>query len=291
MSAVQCEVQFQGNADATVGSIVALENLGNFSGSAFVSAVKHELTDGYWSTTINTGLPATSPNEEPAPTTSGIQLGAVKKLEGDPENGGRILVTLAIDSSQQVWARMASFYATSNHGFAFYPEIGDEVVLGLIDNDPSALVILGSLYSKKNPVGNLSNDKNDIKSITTRSGVSIEIDDEHKSIEIKTPGNNSFRLDDEKKEVLLSDQNGNKIQLDASGISFESPKDIYIKANGDINMNAKGNIKIESSFDTSVQAMNIKEHADVGIEIKGNATAELSASGQTTVKGAMVMIN
>jgi hypothetical protein len=29
----------------------------------------------------------------------------------------------------------------------------------------------------------------------------------------------------------------------------------------------------------------------VGAKVKANATAELSAAGQTTVKGAMVMIN
>ena len=36
---------------------------------------------------------------------------------------------------------------------------------------------------------------------------------------------------------------------------------------------------------------NYCKSAAMGAKVKGNATAELSASGQTTVKGAMVMIN
>jgi hypothetical protein len=37
--------------------------------------------------------------------------------------------------------------------------------------------------------------------------------------------------------------------------------------------------------------MNVNHTANVGFSAKGNATAELSASAQTTVKGGIVMIN
>jgi len=37
--------------------------------------------------------------------------------------------------------------------------------------------------------------------------------------------------------------------------------------------------------------LNITQIANVAFTAKGTATAELSASGQTTVKGAMVLIN
>lgn len=37
--------------------------------------------------------------------------------------------------------------------------------------------------------------------------------------------------------------------------------------------------------------MNVKIQAKVGATVKGNATAEISASGQTVVKGAIVRIN
>ena len=48
---------------------------------------------------------------------------------------------------------------------------------------------------------------------------------------------------------------------------------------------------IAAKQDVSLEGLNVKVQAKVGASVKGNATAELSASGQTTVKGAMVMIN
>jgi hypothetical protein len=39
------------------------------------------------------------------------------------------------------------------------------------------------------------------------------------------------------------------------------------------------------------QGLNVACEAQVGFTGKGSATAELSAAGQTTVKGAIVMIN
>ncbi|WP_459613983.1 phage baseplate assembly protein V [Dickeya oryzae] len=50
-----------------------------------------------------------------------------------------------------LWARLASYYASSGIGAQFMPEVGDEVILGYFNNNPSDPVILGSLYSSKNP--------------------------------------------------------------------------------------------------------------------------------------------
>jgi hypothetical protein len=40
-----------------------------------------------------------------------------------------------------------------------------------------------------------------------------------------------------------------------------------------------------------VAGLNVSSDAQVGFSAKGTASAELSAAGQTVVKGAMVMIN
>jgi len=72
---------------------------------------------------------------------------------------------------------------------------------------------------------------------------------------------------------------------------LDSPSDISITAKGKITIDAIGAIDLSSKADVSVKGMNVNHEASVGFVAKGNATAELSASGQTTVKGAMVMIN
>jgi len=76
-----------------------------------------------------------------------------------------------------------------------------------------------------------------------------------------------------------------------SGIVMDSPKDIKISAKGNVNISATSNITLKANADVKVDGLNIVNNAQVGFTGKGSATAEISASGQTTVKGAMVMIN
>ena len=79
--------------------------------------------------------------------------------------------------------------------------------------------------------------------------------------------------------------------MDSGGITLSSSKDIKLTAKGGITMDATSKISGTAKSDISLDGMNVKLQAKVGATVKGNATAELSASGQTTVKGAMVMIN
>jgi hypothetical protein len=119
----------------------------------------------------------------------------------------------------------------------------------------------------------------------------LEMDEDRKSVTLKTPGGNEISICDESKAVHLTDQNGNKISMDASGIRIDSCKDVIINAKSNINLAAVSNIEMRSKADTRIHGMNVIGTADVGMTLKGNATAEISAAGQTVVKGAMVMIN
>ena len=108
---------------------------------------------------------------------------------------------------------------------------------------------------------------------------------------MKTPNGNSIEISDDGKCISLKDQQSNEIKMDNGGISLTSNKDIKLTAKGAITMNANSKINCSSKADVSIDGTNVKVQAKVGVSAKGNATAELSASGQTTVKGAMVMIN
>ena len=68
-------------------------------------------------------------------------------------------------------------------------------------------------------------------------------------------------------------------------------KDIKIQAKGMVAIDAVEKIEVSSKADVAISGLNIENDAKVGFAAKGGATAELSASGQTTVKGAMVEIN
>ncbi len=98
-------------------------------------------------------------------------------------------------------------------------------------------------------------------------------------------------LDDDGKTVDITDQNSNSIKMTASGIEIKSAKDINLKATGKIVLDGAAGLSLTSKADVAVEGLNIKNTAQMGFTAKGNATAEISASGQTVVKGAIVMIN
>ncbi len=296
LAANRAEIAFPGSAKAVLGQTIELANLGErFSGTAYIGAVRHEIRAGAWTTTVTTGIDSETHADRhtiASPDAAGLvaamrglQIGKVLKLEQDPDNLYRIEVTLPLLGSDQpgVWARLAGFYASNQFGGFWLPEIDDEVVVGFLNEDPAQAVVLGSLYNPKlNPPYDME-DKNNTKAVVTREKMKLEFDEENKKITVTTPANNQMIYDDSGKTITIHDETGNKIELSPSGIQISSPKDITIKADGNISMTATMNVDIKG--------MNVSASADTAFSASGNATAELSGSASTTIKGGMVMIN
>lgn len=306
LSALRGTAKFVGSALAKTGTLAELAGVGaKFNGNAFISSVKHNITgeDG-WNTTIKFGLDAGLISQKQdfsfeeaggqLPAIHGIQIGTVKKLSSDPDGANRIQVTLPSpsDTSADVWARYTNFYATNTAGSGFMPEIGDEVAVAFFDGDPRFPLILGSLYGSKNASPNTpSDDNNYIKSIVTKAKLKLTMDDEKKAIIIETPGGNKITFSDDSKSIELADQNSNSIKMSSSGIELKSAKDIKLTATGGITLDATAKVTIGAKQDVAITGLNVNATANVGFTAKGSATAEVSASGQTTIKGGIVMIN
>jgi uncharacterized protein involved in type VI secretion and phage assembly len=297
-------MKFQGSAEAKVGEQIALNGVGQrFSGNVFVSAVHHEVVGGNWLTEVEFGTSAewfaeqrdltVPPASGLLPGVEGLQVGVVKKLDGDPAKENKIQVSIPLLEADKdgVWARLANYYASNTFGDFFLPEIGDEVVLGYLNHDPSYPIILGSLYSSKRSPPYPLTAENYTKAIVTRSKLRLIFDDEKQVVTVITPNQNKIVVSDDDKSILLEDQNGNKAKLDPSGILLDSPRDIVINAKGKITATAVGEISLTAQADVKVTGLNVGNTAQVAFSAKGSASAELSASGQTTVKGALVMIN
>jgi len=219
---------------------------------------------------------------------------AIVKDNKDPEKMGRVRVNFFWQENNQMspWIRAVNPYSANERGFYFIPEIEDEVLVGFENGDAEKPYIIGSLYHGKNkPHSTWPNNKNSFKGIVTKSNLRLEFDDEKKITTIDTPGGNKVVISDNEKSILLSDQNRNTVELKPEGITLDSPKDIKITSKSKITIDATSGVDISSTSDVKVTGMNIDQSANVSFTAKGNASAELSASGQTTVKGAMVMIN
>lgn len=273
----------QGIATVRPGVVVELAGLGRrFNGKVLVSGVRHEfsLVQG-WKTHVQFGgvdldAPRRSAPGNLLPSVAGLQIGVVTSNE-DPDGEHRVRVRLPLLglSSDGLWARVASLDAGDDRGFFFRPEIGDEVTVGFLADDPRHPVILGMLHSSAKPAPLAGSDDNHEKMLKTRSGMSVHFDDEKIVMKLATPAGNSIVLSEDEKSLTLADQNGNKLVMDSDGIRLESAKVVAIKA----------------TTDTSIEAVNFSIDASAELKLEGGASAELKGGGTAKLSGAMVQIN
>ena len=281
-------IKVKGSSEIKPGHIVKLNGFGKrFNGNVYVTGVRHIYDKSLWETEIIFGLPENwyyqrnDIIEKPAaglvPGITGLQIGVVIKLEGDPDKEDRVQIQLpTVDVNEGIWARVASMDAGKERGSFFRPEIHDEVVVGFLNGDPRHAIILGMLNSSANPSPFESKDTNHEKGFITRSKIKLILNDDKKTIHLETPKGKIIEINDDTDKIILSDQHNNKIQMGSDGITVESAKDVSFKSSG-------GNFKIE--------ATNIELKANAKLTAKGNASAELQSSGQTVVKGSIVNIN
>jgi Rhs element Vgr protein len=305
LAKIRGRVSFQGSALAKAGKTIEFGGLGQrFNGTAFIAGVRHSISGGRWLTSVDFGLSAkwfsaTMPDiaapdaSGQLPSIKGLQTGVVKKVAKDPGGEFRVFITLPLlqDDAKGVWARLSGFYASNKVGAVFYPEIGDEVIVGFMNEDPRYAVILGSLYSKTLPPLFPPDEKNTKKAITTKSQLQILFDEQDKVIEITTPGKHSVRMDDKAKSITVKDSKGNSLAMSQSGIALDSAGNLSITAKGNITVDAKGNLQLKAAANASLEGVNVSHAAKAQFSAKGNATAEVSASGILTLKGALVKIN
>jgi uncharacterized protein involved in type VI secretion and phage assembly len=202
----------------------------------------------------------------------------------DPEGDFRVKINLPglSNSNESFFARLASFDAGNDRGAFFMPEIGDEVIVGFINNEFTRPVVLGSLYNNKNTPPIIPEDTNHQKGYVSRSQIKILIDDNNKIITIDTPAGNSITLDESGMKIAITDQNQNKVIMDPSGITIESTRQIEIIAGSVLSLRAG------TSLSVTAPSISIKADADISIE---GATVKLAGQGPTQITGMPVKIN
>ena len=303
-SMVRGKIVFQGVAATKIDTTVELSGLGTrFTGPAYCSGVMHRYKQSVYQTEVTIGLPPFMYAETQRdidfpsasgllPSVNGLQIGVVKQIHEDPLNETRIMVDVPVivESGDAVWARQSTYYATNKAGNFFLPEVGDEVILGFVNNDPRFPIIIGSVYSQKHPPAYTPDAPNTYKAITTNSKMKIEFEDVKKIITIWTPNKNYIEINDDKQSITIMDETQNKMVMDPKGITWDTPKDFKLTATGKIEIKAQQTISMEATQDFSIKGLNVKSEAKVGNTMKG-VQAEVNGSAMTTIKGGMVQIN
>ncbi|MGG9962263.1 type VI secretion system tip protein VgrG [Ferruginibacter sp. SUN106] len=307
-SKITGEAKFMGTNLVEPANYITMAGIGDrFNGDHFISGVSHTIAEGNWYTTVALGISQdgfmqqadvmSPPASGLLPAARGLLNGIVIKTFDDPESQYRVLVDIPMfdNNGAGIWARLSNFYATNNAGVFFLPEVGDEVVVGFLNEDPRYPVILGSMYSsaKLKPQQSLvPGAANQLKAIVSRSGISIQFDDVNKTLTICTPAINTMVFSDKDKQVTVNDENGNSLVMSADGISIKSAKDINIQSGQKINLQGTQGVNIQSAGgDIEVSGINIQESAQVAYNAHAGATAKITSGAELTLQSAMIMIN
>lgn len=220
----------------------------------------------------------------------------------DPKKKGRVEVQFQWQTGDMktAWIRVLSPDAgksdlvSTNRGFVFIPEEGDQVMVGFRYNDPNRPFVMGSLFSGTTGAG--GGDANKTKSITTRSGATITIDDDEGDgkITISDPSGNTITLNGDE---TINISAPTKITMSSKEIEMLAEDKITITGDNNVEVNSKdilaqASTKMELTSDANMNLSSLaKEEKHTTYSLEAQATVDINGTAMTNVKGGMVNLN
>lgn len=249
LSKIIGRISIYGKTEIEPGMIIGIAGVSDrFNGDAMVSEVRHRISESGWITDLQIGLSASpyafrhrdieaSSAAGLLPGVNGLQVGVVVDFEEDPNGEFRLKVNVPAISADEgiLWARLLSPDAGVGRGYFFRPEVGDEVILGFLNDDPRQPIVIGSVYGSVNtpPIDTVDAD-NFHKGIFSREGIKITMDDEKKILTLSTTDDRKVVLDEEEGSLTLADDHGNEIIMNSDGIQIKSASDLIMEASGNV---------------------------------------------------------
>lgn len=175
--------------------------------------------------------------DRPAGWLSAAHLAQVVSLD-DPEGLNRVQVRLisyaGIDGQDlPLWARVVCPFAGDNRGTFFMPDVGDEVLVVLVQGDPRYPLVLGGLWSGANAApASIGAGGNVIKRVRSKNGIQITLEDQQgqETLTLETPGGQTVTLKDGPGAVTIEDANGNSVRLESGGITVQAGSVVKVQA-------------------------------------------------------------
>jgi uncharacterized protein involved in type VI secretion and phage assembly len=222
----------------------------------------------------------------------------------DPEGIGRVQIQYFWDSDGRTfaWARLVHTGAggsTKAYGTHFIPRVGDHVLIGFENGDPSLPIVFGGLYhSEAKPDFETENGTEEVLLVKTPRESIIRVLDKDGSEEIVVSmkdKKNLIRLELKEPKITVESVDGtilvhsktiqfnadDKIELNANTIQMSSNQDFKVDAKGNANIKATQNCDIEATGSLNVKStQGVVVEGTASVTIK-NAAAEIAMSGPT----------
>lgn len=295
----------------TVGSIIDVHtaihtgigiHVKNSIGTYIITEITHVAGMGDSYQNYFTALPSSIPTlpcpDVPLPVAHTQQ--AVVVSNEDPKKLGRVQVKMNWQTGpmQTSWIRVltpdagTSDKVATNRGFVFIPEKGDQVMVAFRYDDPNRPFVLGSLFHGMSGTGGGSSNKT--KSLTTRSGCTITLDDEKGSVTIADPTGSTIILNGD--NTITIDAKG-KITIHSKELEILADEKIRIEADSEVEVlgktstfEGKSEAKIKSDTSIKEEAATIDIKASATLKATG-ATVDVDGSAMTNIKGGLLNFN
>lgn len=211
---------------------------------------------------------------------------AIVKDNKDPQKQGRVRVQMLWQQkSGQLtdWLRVltpdagGSEKVKQNRGFVFISEIGDQVAVAFRYNDPNRPFVIGSLFHGK--TGGGGSDNNHSKSLTTRTGSTILLNDAAHTVTMQTSNGNTIKVDEKSGAVTIS--SGSSVSISSKSISITGSESVSIMSPS-ISIGSLGGKKPTDTVKVEGKAVNLNGENTLGAtskEVTINGTDKLNEYG------------
>ncbi|MCU7613060.1 phage baseplate assembly protein V [Chryseobacterium sp. GMJ5] len=207
----------------------------------------------------------------------------------DPEGQGRVQVRFDWQTNDTThFIRMMSPDAggtdqiTQNRGYVAIPEVGDQVMVNFVHSHPDRPFVMGGMFHGLVGLGGGMN--NHLKSIQTRSGIRILMNDAEGSVNIIDPSGNTY----------LMDGKGNITVTAPNNMTFNAGAnlDINVGQNMTTNVGMNKSDTISLNHTQSVGAMKMTSVlGDTSMYITGKLTEMIDGDVTSEVKQGKTVIN
>ncbi|WP_343680329.1 type VI secretion system Vgr family protein [Chryseobacterium arthrosphaerae] len=161
----------------------------------------------------------------------------------DPLNQGRITVKFdwQLHDTTNFIRMMApdaggTGQVAQNRGYVAIPEVGDQVMVGFVHNHPDRPFVMGGMFHGGTALGGGIN--NHMRSIQTKSGIKVLMNDDEKSVTILDPSGNTYFMDG------------------AGNITVTAPKNMTFNAGENLTINVGKDMKTSVGNDNAVTIIN-----------------------------------
>ena len=208
----------------------------------------------------------------------------------DPKKQGRVQVRFFWQrhlGEQTSWLRVQTPDAgvltdnSSNRGFQFIPEVGDQVMVSFEQGNPHRPYVSGSMYHGKNT----KEVSNNIRSITTKSGSTIVFDDTESAEKITINDKKGNIITFDSKDKSLSLQSPETINISAKNVKINAQENVEITAEKDIITHSKSETVINSEVDIDlVSQKNISLQSEERMTLRSDNTLAIEAQNKATLR-------